>query len=128
MDLYGTREANRFPRQSLDTCTERQVVTLYTLCKNFSCEVSLLRDFPGITAPVVACYHPDVEGGQQRQQLPACFIVSWPEGVGQYATRFSVVRVPEPVLSRLTANETPLLIEFTDEGNISVSDRRRGYS
>ena len=127
MDFDGTRETNGFARQSLDTGTERQVVTLNTLCKNFSCEVPLLRDFPGITAPVIAGYHPDVEGGQQCEQLPACLIVARPEGVRQYAACFSVVRVPEPVLSRFAANEAPLLIQFTDEGNISVSDRRRGY-
>ena len=48
--------------------------------------------------------------------------------VGQYATRFCVVRVPEPVLPGFTANETPLLIKFADKRHISMSNGRRRYS
>ncbi len=50
----------------------------------------------------------------------------------QYATRFCVVRVPEPVLLRLAANEAPLLIKFTDKRHISRATgddvTRRGES
>ncbi len=65
MDLYGTREAKGFPRQSLDTCTQRQVVTLNTLRKNLTRKVLVLRDFSCITAPVVTGNHTYFEGSQQ---------------------------------------------------------------
>lgn len=127
MDLYGARKANRFPGQSLDSGTQRQVITLNTLCKNLSCQVLILRDPSGIAAPVIAGNHADGEGGQQCQQLLACLIVSRPESVSQYAACFGIVGVPEPVLYGFTADKRPLLIEFTDEGDVGVSDRRRGY-
>lgn len=38
--------------------------------------------------------------------------------------RFCVVRVPEPGLLRLAANEAPLLIKFTDKRHISMGYRR----
>lgn len=61
MDLDGTREANRFAGQPLDAGTERQIVTLNALCKDFTCQVLLLRHFSGIAAPVVTGHHADAE-------------------------------------------------------------------
>ncbi|EHU80353.1 hypothetical protein ECDEC3E_2028, partial [Escherichia coli DEC3E] len=63
--------------------------------------------------------HTDGKRGKQRQQ----FISPGAKSVGQNATSFRVVRVPEPVLSRFTADKTPLLIKFADECHISMSDR-----
>lgn len=64
MDLYRAREANSFTSQPFDSGAQRQVVTLNTLCEYFSREVFILRYFPTITAPVIAGYHTDGEGGQ----------------------------------------------------------------
>lgn len=47
---------------------------------------------------------------------------------GHYAARFGVVCVPEPVLQGFATNEAPLLIKFTDKGDIGVNDRRRCYA
>lgn len=127
MDFDGTREANRFTCQALDSGAEGQVVTLDTLREDFAGQVFLLWHFSGVTAPVVAGHHTDTERSQQCQQFPAGLIVTGAEGPGQYIASFGTVSVPEPVLLRLAANEAPLLIEFTDKGNIRMSDRCRSY-
>lgn len=67
MDLDGAREANSFASQSLDTRPERQVVTLNALSKYLARQMHLLRDFSGVTTPVVAGYHTNIERGKQRQ-------------------------------------------------------------
>ncbi len=59
----------------------------------------ILRHFSAITTPVVAGYHPDIEGGQQCQQFTAGFISSRAEGVGQLEYR-----------AALTAAETALVL------------------
>nr|AAO21910.1 Iso-IS1 insB [Escherichia coli] len=53
--------------------------------------------------------------------FPTGLIIPWPESVSHHTASFSVLRIPEPVLLRLVANEAPQLIKFTDKGNISVS-------
>lgn len=121
------REANRFTCQPLDAGAEGQVVTLNKLREDFAGQVFLLRHFSGIAAPVVAGHHADTERSQRCQQFPTGLIVTGAEGPGQYTASFGTVSLPEPVLLRLAANEAPLLIEFTDKGNICVSDRRRSY-
>lgn len=67
---------------------------------------------------------PVYKGGEQRQQFTAGFIGSGAKRVGQHTASFGIVRVPEPVLLRLAANETPLLIELTDERHVSMGNRR----
>lgn len=103
--------------------------TLNTLCKDFICQVLRLRHFSGITAPIVAGYHTNVEGGQQ---LSASLIIPQPEGPDQYTASFGIVGVSEPVLPGFTANKGPLLIKFTEQGYVGVSNRkeimRRGKS
>jgi hypothetical protein len=87
----------------------------------------LLRHLSGITAPVIAGNHADAKGRQQGQQFPTCLIGTWAEGISQYATRFGIVSIPEPVLAGFTANKAPLLIKLADECHIGMSDRRSGY-
>lgn len=41
-------DANRFASQPLDAGTKRQIVTFNALCKDFTCQVLLLRHFSGI--------------------------------------------------------------------------------
>ncbi len=48
MDLDGACDANRFASQPLDAGTKRQIVTFNALCKDFTCQVLLLRHFSGI--------------------------------------------------------------------------------
>jgi len=61
VDFYGTREANRLARQSLDSGMPRQVITFNALRKDLACQVLLLRHFSGIAAPAVAGNHADIE-------------------------------------------------------------------
>lgn len=78
-------------------------------------------------APVVTGDHSDVERRQQSQQFTAGLIGSGAKRVGQNTARFGIVSLPDPVLLRLTTNEAPLRIKFTDKGNVIVSNGRRRY-
>lgn len=65
----------------------------------------------------------NTQKGKQRQQFTTGFISPGAKSVGQNTTSFRVVHVPEPVLSRFTADKAPLLTKFADECHISMSDR-----
>jgi hypothetical protein len=60
----------------LDARSERQVVTLDTLCEYFPGQVYLARDFPGIASQLITGDNARQEGGKQVQQSTACFIVA----------------------------------------------------
>ena len=124
VDFDGTRETNRSTCKPLDTGAESQIVTLDTLREDLAGQVYILRHFSGVATPVVAGYHTDIKRGEQSQQFTAGFIGSGAKRVGQHTACFGIVRVPEPVLLRLATNETPLLIEFTDERHVSMGNRR----
>ncbi len=76
-----------------------------------------MRHFSRIAAPVVAGYHPNAEAREQSQQFRARFIVLRPERISQNAACFGVMGIPEPVLDGFAADNTPLLIKFTDKGD-----------
>ena len=66
----------------------------------------------------------DSEQKKYVRQDPVCKRLLAILGFGPLnAASFRVVRVPEPVLSRFTADKAPLLIKFADECHISMSDR-----
>lgn len=110
--------------QPFDSGSQRQVIALNALSKNLAGQVLFFRKRPSIAPPLISGQHSDIKGCEQCQQFATGFIGTWAKSAGQYATRFCVVRVPEPVLLRLAANEAPLLIKFTDKHHISMGYRR----
>src|SRR5471032_154892 len=115
-------EADCFTGEAFYSGAQRQIVSFNALSEDFAGQMLIFRHCSGITAPVIAGYHANTERSQQRQQLPTGFICTGTEGVGHHAACFGVVRVPEPVLPGLTANEAPLFIKFADERHVSMGD------
>lgn len=104
------------------------VIAPNALREDFPGQMFIFRHFSGITAPVVTGYHADIKLLEQRQKFTAGVIRARSERISQSITRISVASIPEPVLAGFTADKTPLLIEFTDNSHISMSDRRGCYS
>ena len=65
VDFHGTRDADSFKCQLLYAGAKGQVVTFDTLREDFAAQVSLLRHFSGVAAPVIAGHHADTERSQQ---------------------------------------------------------------
>ena len=65
VDVHGTREADCFTCQTLDTGAEEQVVTFNSLREDFAGQVFLLRHFSGVATPVITGHHADTEWSQQ---------------------------------------------------------------
>ena len=53
MHLHGSGEANRFPRQPFDSCTEREMLAFDPLGLPFAREVLRRFQLPRIRAPVI---------------------------------------------------------------------------
>lgn len=85
MNFKRASKADGFTGLQLDARSERQVFPLGTLREDFIRQMSLARDFPGITPRVITGGKAKLEVLQQAQQLTACLIAAWTEGVGNYA-------------------------------------------
>ena len=96
MHLNRLRETNRPARQALDTCAQRQVLTLNLLGVAFTRLMLICFDMTRVSTPVVrviAC-HP--KGLEQRFELEEYFIFAASKHISQHLTTAVINRVPSP--------------------------------
>lgn len=94
----------RSASQAFDSGSQRQIVSLNALSKDFAGQMLILRHLSGVTPPVIAGYYADIKRCEQSQQRTAGCIGPWPKSIGQHTACFRVVRVPEPVLPGFAAD------------------------
>ena len=74
MHLHGSREANRFPRQPFDPCTERETLAFDPLGLPFAREVLRRFQLPHIRTPVIGVKPLDPKRWQELLQLLQHFV------------------------------------------------------
>lgn len=118
VELNRTRETDSFVSQSLDARSERQVVTLDMLGEYLLGQMYLVRNLSGVTPSVIAGDKTYLERRKQAQQVAACLIVAWSKVIGNDTFFLGIKGMPKPMLMQFVTDISPLLIKFTDKGDI----------
>lgn len=104
VEFNGPRETDGFASQSLDACSERQVVTLDTLGEYLSGQMHLARHLSGIASPIITGDKTYPERRKQAQQAAACLIITWAKGICHDSFSLGITGIPKPMSILFIAN------------------------
>ena len=112
MHLHGSGEANRFPCQPFDPCTEQEMVAFDPLGLPFAREVLRRFQLPRIRAPVVSVKTLNPKRLQELLQLPHYYALAPAKHLREDRAAVVIESMPQPPRGVLLAHVQPHFVDL----------------